>query len=84
MTGAVVAYPMNWWLVAHHLKHGMMTVRPKGDASTMPGMEMNMDMAASSGQAINAPRPPVGVMAAISFLVLAVGVAIALSFGSGH
>jgi len=27
------------------------------------------------GQAINAPRPPV---------VLAVGVAIALSFGSGH
>jgi hypothetical protein len=21
----VVAYPINWWLVANHLKHGMMT-----------------------------------------------------------
>ena len=31
MFGAVIAYPMNWWLVAHHLKHGMMTIRPKGE-----------------------------------------------------
>ena len=23
MVGALFAYPMNWWLVAHHLKHGM-------------------------------------------------------------
>jgi hypothetical protein len=28
LVGFVVAYPMNWWLVANHLKHGMMTVRP--------------------------------------------------------
>jgi hypothetical protein len=28
LVGFVVAYPMNWWLVAHRLKHGMMTVRP--------------------------------------------------------
>ena len=27
LTGFIVAYPMNWWLVANHLKHGMMTVR---------------------------------------------------------
>ena len=27
LVGFVFAYPMNWWLVAHHLKHGMMTVR---------------------------------------------------------
>jgi len=26
LTGFIVAYPMNWWLVANHLKHGMMTV----------------------------------------------------------
>jgi len=26
--GFVVAYLINWWLVANHLKHGMMTVRP--------------------------------------------------------
>ena len=29
LTGFIVAYPMNWWLVANHLKHGMMTVRKR-------------------------------------------------------
>lgn len=33
LTGFVVAYPINWWLVAKGLKHGMMTYgrarRPK-------------------------------------------------------
>ncbi len=28
LVGFLVAYPMNWWLVANHLKHGMLTVRP--------------------------------------------------------
>ncbi|MGH7033395.1 MAG: DUF4396 domain-containing protein [Stellaceae bacterium] len=28
--GFVVALPMNWWLVDHGLKHGMMTIRPEG------------------------------------------------------
>ena len=28
LVGFVTAYPMNWWLVSHHMKHGMMTVRP--------------------------------------------------------
>jgi hypothetical protein len=27
MLGAFTAYPMNWWLVKHGLKHGMLTVR---------------------------------------------------------
>lgn len=26
VVGAVIAFPMNWWLVAHHLKHGCMTL----------------------------------------------------------
>lgn len=26
--GAVVAYPLNWWLVAHQLKHGLMSTAP--------------------------------------------------------
>lgn len=37
MAGALVAYPMNWWLVAHHLKHGMLTVRPEGQAGPHSG-----------------------------------------------
>ena len=28
LVGFVISYPINWWLVANHLKHGMMTVRP--------------------------------------------------------
>ena len=28
LVGFIVSYPINWWLVANHLKHGMMTVRP--------------------------------------------------------
>jgi Domain of unknown function (DUF4396) len=66
MFGAIIAYPMNWWLVAQHLKHGMMTVRPKGQAVAIPEMKIKMQMAASSGSAIHSPFPPVGVIAAIS------------------
>jgi len=29
LAGSIVAYPMNWWLVRYHLKHGMMTVPPR-------------------------------------------------------
>ncbi|MGH6735946.1 MAG: DUF4396 domain-containing protein [Methyloceanibacter sp.] len=84
MVGAAFAYPMNWWLVAHHLKHGMLTVRPKGAPSATPGMKEKMTMAAGSGSAIHAPNPPVWVMALVSFAVLGAGVAIALAFGPGH
>src|SRR5262245_54091786 len=35
LVGFVAAYPMNWWLVANRLKHGMMTVRPAGRVDTM-------------------------------------------------
>jgi hypothetical protein len=37
LVGFIVAYPMNWWLVADHLKHGMMTVRPAGAAAGSGG-----------------------------------------------
>jgi hypothetical protein len=77
---------MNWWLVANHLKHGMMTVRPAravagvpdhsaqaamGDMPhAEPAMAMNMGMGET-------PWPSVPVMTLLSFLVLAAGVAIA-------
>jgi hypothetical protein len=37
LVGFIIAYPMNWWLVANHLKHGMMTVRPAGAAAGSGG-----------------------------------------------
>jgi hypothetical protein len=50
----------------------------------MSGMKEKMDMAASSGSAIHSPSPPVWVMALVSFVVLAIGVTIALKYGIGH
>ena len=32
LVGFITAYPMNWWLVSHNLKHGMMTVRPPNES----------------------------------------------------
>ena len=54
MVGALCAYPMNYWLVAHHLKHGMMTVRPEGQgaqasgAGAMEGMDMSKESSKDS------------------------------------
>src|SRR4030081_3675613 len=47
LVGFVFAYPMNWWLVAHHLKHGMMTVRPAGVAVAAPSHAEHAGMAAA-------------------------------------
>ncbi len=91
MFGFVIAYPMNWWLVANHLKHGMMTIRPSvGSAARapMPGMEMGndketeggMDMKGSAGHK-DGPHPPLAVMTLVSFGVLAAGLAISWLFG---
>ncbi|HEU5019026.1 MAG TPA: DUF4396 domain-containing protein [Pseudolabrys sp.] len=47
--GFVVALPVNWWLVDHGLKHGMMTVRPEG--SPVPQVAaIALAAAAASGQ----------------------------------
>lgn len=85
LVGFVVAYPMNWWLVANHLKHGMMTVRPApamagahahGAHASMGGAPEAMSgMAMGSRQAT---RPPLPVMTLLSFLALAAGVALGL------
>lgn len=32
LVGFITAYPMNWWLVSHHMKHGMITVRPLNES----------------------------------------------------
>jgi Domain of unknown function (DUF4396) len=90
LAGFIVAYPMNWWLVAHHLKHGMMTVRPAaklggagghGAQNGMTGEPDGMADMTHGGTAMSmntgAPtRPPIPVMTLLSFLTLAAGVAL--------
>jgi len=36
LVGLVTAYPMNWWLVSRHMKHGMMTVRATTEPRSSP------------------------------------------------
>jgi hypothetical protein len=89
LVGFLVAYPINWWLVANHLKHGMMTVRParadvgaRGHAaqtglSEVPHAGHDMSRMSMSMDADRPPSPPIPVMTVLSFLVLAAGAAIA-------
>jgi Domain of unknown function (DUF4396) len=72
LVGFIAAYPMNWWLVANHLKHGMMTVRPATDAATAKADSMEgMAMAERVP-----PWPSVPVMTFLSFIALAAGLAV--------
>jgi hypothetical protein len=75
LVGFILAYPMNWWLVAYHLKHGMMTVRPA--AAAAPGAHAGMDAAPTMIMGGETPWPSVPVMTVLSFVALAAGVAIA-------
>ena len=83
LVGFIVAYPMNWWLVANHLKHGMMTIRPAAaavggyDHAAHAGATGSFDAVSPMRMSIAAaPRPPVPVMALLSFVALAAGVGI--------
>jgi hypothetical protein len=83
LVGFLFAYPMNWWLVAHHLKHGMMTVRPAAAAAAGHAHRAGMDMTPQAAPAMRMdggakPWPPVPVMALLSFLALAAGIVVAL------
>ena len=87
LVGFIVAYPMNWWLVANHLKHGMMTMRP---SSAIAGAQNHSGHAAMHGTpppghfttmgSTEVPRPPVPVMTLLSFLAFGFGLAIAFQF----
>ena len=91
--GFVVAYPINWWLVANHLKHGMMTVRPASAGAAhdhaaqaavsgmshegVSGMSHEGSHTPMAMGEGQAPSPPVPVMTLLSFLILAAGATIA-------
>jgi len=92
LTGFVASYPMNWWLVAHHLKHGMLTVHKTKPDESRPsrheGHQMPMSMEPSTPTSDHNPSAASGVSArtlafvtVLSFLVLVIGVGLAAFFG---
>lgn len=75
LAGFIAAYPMNWWLVSNHLKHGMMTVRPKSEGTTQEQK--------GGADGMNMKKPSsfeIAKMALLSFAILAVGIALAFIF----
>ncbi len=87
LVGFIIAYPMNWWLVANHLKHGMMTVRPTTAAAVVHAPAHAAAAAAghshshAAGMVMasgHATQPPLPLMTLLSFVALAAGIAIAL------
>jgi hypothetical protein len=90
LVGFIVAYPMNWWLVANHMKHGMLTVRRADTGEHAPvdmhtshevkGVTTHVGQAGAPASGMDEgnrkPVPPVPVMTLVSFLALAGGIAI--------
>lgn len=89
LVGFITAYPMNWWLVSRHMKHGMMTIR----FSNKPTNEDTMHASASehSHDAHTAParraekqtqepgsKRTLAGMTILSFIVFGVGLGIAV------
>jgi hypothetical protein len=96
LVGFIAAYPMNWWLVARHMKHGMITVRPRdesvnGEASR--STHANHASTDHAGDAQQESKPPMDDhvqsvsnsaltwMTILSFLALGLGLSIAIIFG---
>lgn len=93
LAGFVLAYPMNWWLVARGLKHGMMTVRPArgfatGDRGSVVAHETpGDDLDAPTSHADHEEGKPsvanseIVLMVSLSFSILALGLVLSYAFG---
>ncbi len=81
IVGFAFAYPVNWWLVSHNMKHGMLTVGslPQSHA----GHEKTEAPRPHGGHAGAPPESTaIWAMGALSLVGLAAGVALALRFSS--
>ncbi len=78
IVGFILAYPINWRLVANGLKHGMFTVRKEHEIT---GVEHGATHAA--GDHARKPRPLATMgMTALSVIVLGIGVAVSRIVGT--
>ncbi len=96
LVGFITAYPMNWWLVSRHMKHGMMTVRPLGESVNRGARKtMHDDHSPSehTGGAQPTSKPPMDDdaksvsssvltwMTILSFVIFGLGLSISVIFG---
>jgi hypothetical protein len=78
LVGLVAAYPVNVWLVANHLKHGMGTVRALGEGGE-PVSVGAMDMAAMSPSRVT--RAQIVAIAVLTLTALGAGILLAAALG---
>jgi Domain of unknown function (DUF4396) len=96
LVGFITAYPMNWWLVSRHMKHGMMTVRPpneSADRGADKSMHGNHSPNERPGGVQGKTKPPMdddvkpvsnsllAWMTILSFVIFGLGLSVAIAFG---
>lgn len=91
LVGGVLAVPINWWLVKNKLKHGMGTERVLGKGGTEANNKMDMTrlrhskhgmyVAHKDGMESKVTIKSKVVFAALSVVVLSIGVSIAAYYG---
>ncbi len=83
IVGFALAYPVNWWLVSKEMKHGMMTVIADNQSHAGHGscLEAEEDSPHSAHDETSGPSASaILTMGVFSFICLAAGIALALSF----
>jgi len=96
LVGFITAYPMNWWLVSRHMKHGMMTMRPslasvKGAVDEMmhdahsphehTGGEQRTSKLPVDGDMKPVSNSVLAWMTILSFVIFGFGLSLAVIFG---
>jgi Domain of unknown function (DUF4396) len=96
LVGFITAYPMNWWLVSRHMKHGMMTTRPSREPvkglgqKTMHDDHLPNELASGEqrtskpgmeGDLKSVSKSGLAWMTLLSFAIFGFGLSIAAIFG---
>ncbi len=96
LVGFITAYPMNWWLVSRHMKHGMMTMRPSHvpvDGGSDKAMHPDLPLREHTGGMQGASMPPMDGdakavsnsvltwMTLLSFAIFGFGLSVAVIYG---
>ncbi len=81
LVGFIFAFPINWWLVSNHLKHGMMTIRPEQSKSTQTqNMSSVHNEHTMQDNTHNVSSTRMTFVVLLSILVFALGVIFALTY----
>ncbi len=96
LAGFITAYPMNWWLVSRHMKHGMMTVRSPSESvnggarrsahddhisSDATGTVQQKNKSLMDGDAKSVSNSVLTWITVVSFLIFGLGLSIAVICG---